>query len=29
LHEDIQKLIEIGEDWRVMLSKRKDGEEEE
>jgi hypothetical protein len=29
LHEDIQKLIEIGEDWRVTLSKRKDGDEEE
>jgi len=28
LHKDIQKLIEIGEDWRLSLSKRKDGEEE-
>jgi putative RecB family exonuclease len=29
LQEDIQKLIEIGEDWRITLSKRKDVEEEE
>jgi hypothetical protein len=27
LHKDIQKLIEIGEDWRLKLSERK-GEEE-
>jgi hypothetical protein len=27
LHEEIQKLIELGEDWRLSLSKRKDGEE--
>ncbi len=28
LHEEIQKLIELGEDWRITLSKRKDREEE-
>jgi len=29
LHEEIQKLIEIGEDWRISLSKRKDIKEDE
>ena len=29
LHEEIQRLIQMGEDWRITLSKRKDVEEEE
>jgi hypothetical protein len=29
LHEEIQKLIELDEDWRLTLSKRKDLEEGE
>ena len=29
LHEEIQKLIELDEDWRITLSRRKDVDGEE